>query len=723
MPLKEIDLEKVHYYDLNNEVNIPKQNTIQVEKDKEARDAFLKENVEPNRLHFSSLKERFDWLVKNNFVESQLVKKYDFTFIEKLYDFLDAVHFQFQSFMAAYKFYTQYAIKTDDGNYYVESYEDRIAVNALYYADGDQKLAMRIADEMIHQRFQPATPSFLNAGRARRGELVSCFVLQTTDDMNSIGRVINSAMQLSKIGGGVGINLSNVREAGASVMGLANMAGGVVPIMKLMEDVFTYSSQAGARQGAGVAYLSVFHPDVMSFLSTKKENADEKIRVKTLSLGLTVPDKFYELTEKGKQMALFSPADVEKVYGVPFNYVDLTKEYDNMVANDEIKKQWVDARNLEMEISKLQQESGYPFVINLDIVNRANPVYGKVVTSNLCSEILQTQTISRINNEQEYTQLGADISCNLGSINIDNMMHTADFGKSVETMTRALTFVSESSDISVVPSVQNGNRQKHAIGLGAMGLAAFLAKNKIYYGDEVALDFVNTFFLMTNYYTLLASNQIAKERGESFFEFEKSDYANGKYFDKYLVKDWGPKTDKVKKLFSDYHVPTIEDWQCLKEMVAKYGLYNAYRQAVAPTGSISYVNDTTASLQPIVSRVEARAEGMTGRVFYPANGLSNETLPYYVSAYDLDQRKVIDTYAAAQEHVDQGLAMTLFMRSTIPEGIYDWKDGDTDKMTTRDLTILRHYAYHQGIKSIYYIRTFTDDNTEQGVNECESCSI
>ncbi|OIL37507.1 hypothetical protein ATX12_10030 [Oenococcus oeni] len=161
----------------------------------------------------------------------------------------------------------------------------------------------------------------------------------------------------------------------------------------------------------------------------------------------------------------------------------------------------------------------------------------------------------------------------------------------------------------------------------------------------------------------------------------------------------------------------------MKEMVAKYGLYNAYRQAVAPTGSISYVNDTTASLQPIVSRVEARAEGMTGRVFYPANGLSNETLPYYVSAYDLDQRKVIDTYAAAQEHVDQGLAMTLFMRSTIPEGIYDWKDGDTDKMTTRDLTILRHYAYHQGIKSIYYIRTFTDDNTEQGVNECESCSI
>ncbi|MFT8813697.1 class 1b ribonucleoside-diphosphate reductase subunit alpha [Oenococcus sp.] len=723
MPLKEIDLEKVHYYDLNNEVNIPKNNTIQVGKDQEALKAFLTENVEPNRLKFASLKERFDWLIENDFIDPTFINKYQFSFIEKLYDFLDAVHFQFHSFMAAYKFYTQYALKTNDGNYYVESYEDRIAINALYYADGSETLAMRIADEMIHQRFQPATPSFLNAGRARRGELVSCFVLQTTDDMNSIGRVINSAMQLSKIGGGVGINLSNVREAGAAFMGIANMAAGVIPIMKLMEDVFTYSNQAGARQGAGVAYLSIFHPDIVRFLSTKKENADEKIRVKTLSLGLTVPDKFYELTEKGEQMALFSPADVEKVYGVPFNYVDLTKEYDNMVADDRITKHWIDARTLETEISKLQQESGYPYIINLDTVNKANPIFGKVVSSNLCSEILQTQTISHINNEQKYTLLGADISCNLGSINIDNMMHTPDFAQSIEAMTRALTFVSESSDISVVPSVQNGNQQKHAIGLGAMGLAAFLAKNKIYYGDDIALDFVNTFFLMTNYYTLLASNKIAKERKQSFFEFEKSDYANGSYFDKYLAKDWGPKTEKVKNLFTNYHIPTIADWQQLKESVMTDGLYNAYRQAVAPTGSISYVNDTTASLQPIVSRVEARAEGMTGRVFYPASGLNNETMPYYVSAYDLDQRKVIDTYAAAQEHIDQGMAMTLFMRSTIPDGIYDWKKGHTEKMTTRDLTILRHYAFRKGIKSIYYIRTFTDDNTEQGVNECESCSI
>src|SRR5699024_5283424 len=210
------------------------------------------------------------------------------------------------------------------GDYYIENYNDRIVMNVLFYANGDETLAMNLADEMIHQRYQPATPSFLNAGRARRGELVSCFILQATDDMNAIGRVVNSALQLSIIGGGVGIVLSNLREAGAPIKGINNAASGVVPVMKLLEDSFSYSNQMGQRNGAGVVYLSVFHPDIMNFLATKKENADEKIRVKTLSLGLTVPDKFYELIKSNSDMFLFSPYDVERVYGKPFNYVDIT---------------------------------------------------------------------------------------------------------------------------------------------------------------------------------------------------------------------------------------------------------------------------------------------------------------------------------------------------------------------------------------------------------------
>lgn len=723
MPLKELNLDQVTYFDLNNQVNIPKNNQIQLEKDQEALDAFLKENVWPNVIQFESLADRFEWLFENDFLERAFIEKYRLAFIEKLYTYLESQHFNFKSFMAAFKFYNQYALKTNDGQHYVETYVDRVAMNALYYADGREELALRLADEMIHQRYQPATPSFLNAGRARRGELVSCFIIQTSDDMNSIGRTVNSALQLSKMGGGVGINVSNVREAGAPVMGIANSAGGIVPIMKLLEDSFTFSSQVGARQGAGVVYLSVFHPDIMAFLSTKKENADEKIRVKTLSLGLTIPDKFYDLVRKNDVMYLFSPVDVEKVYGKPFNYIDITSEYDNMVNNDKITKYHVDARFLEEEISKLQQESGYPYVINIDVANRANPIAGKIISSNLCSEILQVQTPSELDNGQQYTRLGSDVSCNLGSINIVNMMATNNFGESVDTMVRALTYVSDTSNLDVVPSIAKGNTEKHAIGLGAMGLAAYFAQNKMYYGDEESLDFTTTFFMTLNYYSIKASMAIAKERNDTFFEFEKSTYADGSYFDKYLEKDWAPRTQKVAVSFAKHNIPTKHDWAELKADVAKYGMYNAYRHAIAPTGSISYVNDTTATLLPIVNKIEERQEGMIGKVYYPAPGLNNETMPYYVSAYDIDMRKVIDIYAAAQEHIDQGMALTLFMRSTLSNDLYEWKKGRTDKMTTRDLTILRHYAFNKGIKSLYYIRTFTDDNQESGVNECESCSI
>ena len=723
MSLKDIDISKVTYFDLNNEINIPINGQIQLGKDKEALEAFLNENVKPNTKQFSSIKERINYLIQNNYYEEEFISKYSFEFIEKLYDYLKKEDFHFKTFMAAYKFYAQYALKTDDNAYYLENFIDRVATNALYFGDGDEKLALELADELIHQRYQPATPSFLNAGRKRRGELVSCFLIQMTDDMNSIGRNINSALQLSRIGGGVGINLSNLRGAGAPIKGIHGAASGVVPVMKLLEDSFTYSNQLGQRQGAGAVYLNVFHPDIEAFLSAKKENADEKIRVKTLSLGLVVPDKYYELVAKNEDMYLFDPWGVERVYHKPFSYVDITKEYDNMVANPNIPKKVIKARDLEEQISKLQQESGYPYVINIDTANRVNPISGKIVMSNLCSEILQVQRASVINNRQEYEVLGTDISCNLGSTNIVNLMASPNFGKSVEVMTRALTFVTDKSDIDVVPSIQHGNRLAHTIGLGAMGLHAYLAKNQIEYGSPEALEFTSVYFMLLNYWTLVASNKIAKERKVTFDNFENSKYADGSYFDTYLNQEFAPKNVRVKELFDGIFIPTKSDWTSLKEHVMKYGLYHQNRLAVAPNGSISYINDTTASLHPIINRIEERQERKIGKIYYPAPYLSNETLPYYKSAYDTDMRKVIDTYAAAQQHVDQGMSLTLFMRSTIPTGLYEWKNGRTDKMTTRDLSILRNYAHYKGVKSIYYVRTFTDDASEVGANECESCSI
>lgn len=719
MSLKEI--KDVSYFKLNNEINRPVDGQIPLNKDKEALAAFFKENVEPNTLTFATAMDKINYLIENDYLEEEFIKKYRPAFIEQLYQFLDEQHFTFKSFMAAYKFYSQYALKTNDGTAYLERYEDRVAFNALYFADGNEELAMSLADEMIYQRYQPATPSFLNAGRKRRGELVSCFLIQITDDMNAIGRGINSALQLSRIGGGVGITLSNLREAGAPIKGYEGAASGVMPVMKLFEDSFSYSNQLGQRQGAGVVYLNVFHPDIISFLSAKKENADEKIRVKTLSLGVIVPDKFYELTRKNEEMYLFSPYSVEKEYGVPFSYVDITKEYDNLVMNPRIRKTKIRARDLENEISKLQQESGYPYIINIDTANRSNPIDGKIIMSNLCSEIFQVQAPSEINGKQEYEVLGTDISCNLGSTNIVNLMDSPDFGKSVRAMTRALTFVTDASDIDVVPSIQNGNALNHTIGLGAMGLHTYFAKNQMEYGSPESLEFTDLYFMLLNYWTLVESNAIAKEKGEVFHNFEKSAYADGSYFTDYIQGDYQPKSEKVKALFEGVFLPTGEDWAALAQTVKETGLYHQNRLAVAPNGSISYINDTSASIHPITRMIEERQEKKIGKIYYPAPYLSNETIGYYKSAYDMDMRKVIDVYATAQKHVDQGMSMTLFMRSDIPEGLYEWKE--TTKQTTRDLNILRHYAFHKGIKSIYYVRTFTDDAEEIGSNQCESCVI
>lgn len=717
--------KEVTYFKLNNQLNIPKEGRIQLEKDWQASKAYFLEYVNPNTVFFHTLDEKLDYLVEHNYIKEDFLNLYPRQFVKKLFQKIYKNKFRFRSFMGAYKFYEQYAMKTDDKERFLERYEDRLAFNALALGNGDIQFAWDLADELINQRYQPATPTFLNIGKSRAGEMVSCFLLNVEDNMNAIGRSINSALQLSKRGGGVGISLTDIRANNDPIKGVYGLADGIVPIMKMFEDAFSYANQGGARDGAGVVYLNIFHPDVVDFLSVRKENADEKLRIKTLSLGLVVPDKFYELTEKNEFMYLFSPHDVAKEYGVPFSQVDITKEYDNMVNNENIHKTKIKARELETEISNLQNESGYPYIINIDTANGANPVNGKIIMSNLCTEIFQTMKQSILNDDQTYDVLGNDISCNLGSTNVVNLMASPDLGKSVRVMLRALSRVSDMSNIVSVPTVKNGNDMYHSVGLGAMNLHGYFAKNKIMYGSPESIEITDLYFLLLNYWTLVESNNIAIERNEKFHEFELSTYATGEYFDHYLETDYTPKFEVVAELFSGHHIPTKEDWAKLKASVQEHGIYNAFRLAVAPTGSISYVNEATASIHPITQRIEERTEGKRGKVYYPAPYLSDETLPYYQMAYDIDQRRIIDVYATAQKHVDQGLSMTLFMRSEFAEGMYEWKhdsDFPTTK-TTRDLNIFRRYAWKKGIKSIYYIRTYTDDGESTSANECESCSI
>lgn len=702
---------KESYIALNAMLNLYDENgKIQFDKDRLAAKQYFFQHVNQNTVFFHTLKEKLKYMVTEDYYEEAVLDQYSFDFIKSLFKKAYDYEFRFETFVGALKYYTGYTLKTFDGSRYLERYEDRVCMVALYLAAGNQQLAEHFVEEIISGRFQPATPTFLNAGKKQRGELVSCFLLRIEDNMESISRAINSSLQLSKRGGGVALLLTNLREQGAPIKKVKGQSSGVVPVMKMLEDAFSYANQLGARQGAGAVYLNVHHPDVLNFLDTKRENADEKVRIKTLSLGVVIPNITFELAKNNEDMYLFSPYDVERIYGKPMSDISISEHYYEMVNNKEISKKKINARELFQTIAEIQFESGYPYVMFEDTVNNANPIAGYINMSNLCSEILQVNSPSVYNDDLSYKIVGKDISCNLGSLNVAKTMDGPDFGKTIEVAIRGLTAVSDRSDIATVPSVEAGNKSSHAVGLGQMNLHGYFSREKMYYGSEESIDFTNIYFYTVTYHAIKASNKIAIERNEKFGGFENSKYATGEFFDKYTNQEWLPKTEKVKELFakSGIEIPTQEDWEALKKSVMEFGMYNQNLQAIPPTGSISYINNSTASIHPIAAPIEIRKEGKLGRVYYPAPYMTNDNIEYYQSAYEIGYEKIIDVYAAATQHVDQGLSLTLFFKA------------DT---TTRDINKAQIYAWKKGIKTLYYIRLRQEALEGTEVQGCVSCAV
>ena len=697
------------WLELNNQVIIrDNEGKLQLGKDKESLNSYMKDYVDKKSKKFDNIISKINFLVENDYYYKKIIDKYSNDFIEKLYDYINSVNFEFQSYMAANKFYQSYSLKSNDGKEILEMYEDKVLIVSLTLANGDTNLAYDVADKLIKQEFQPATPTFLNAGRARGGKMVSCFLINVEDSCEGISYAVSSANHLSKIGGGVALNLTRLRASNESIKGIEGAAGGVVGVAKMLEQSFTYFNQMGARQGAGAVYLNVMHPDFELLMDSKKINADEKIRLATLAIGAMIPDKFMELAEKNEMGYAFYPHSIFKKYGVHLDEIKMDEWYDKLANDKDIRKKEINPRQMLTRIAQTQQESGYPYVVYIDTVNKNHTLkdVGIIKMSNLCCEIFQYQTPSDIKGYGGNNDWGQDISCNLGSLNIANVMDNKDIEKTVDVAVRALTFVSDNTNINEVPTVKNGNKASHSIGLGAMNLHGYLVREDILYTSQEAIDFVNVFFALVRYYAIKTSMQIAIERNKTFAGFEKSEYSKGRSSDvlgKYYEVDYLPKTDKVKELFEGIYIPTKEDWAKLLDDVKVNGMYNAYLTAIAPTQSISYVQNATSSIMPITEPIEVRTYGDSTTI-YPMPFLTNENILWYQSAYRMDMKKVIDIVATAQEHIDQGISTTLFV---------------TDDKTTRDIARYYIYAYKKGLKSLYYTRTkMTREDTE-----CVTCSV
>ena len=691
--------------------------------DKQALQVYFQDEVNRHTLFTHSQKEKLRYLVEKGYYEKEFLEKYEERDVLDLYQSLYDYKFRFQTYIAAKVFYTSYALKSFDNECILERYEDRIGTVALYLADGDIALANRLAKDMIQGIYQPATPTFQNCGKKSRGELVSCFLLCIKDDLPSINRSLASIGALSKIGGGVGLCLTNVRERQAPIKGFKDRAKGILPIAKQAEAKALYVDQLGTRPGQVAVWIHACHYDVTELLDARRavDSTDPSFRLTDLNIGVVIPDILYKLAAEHKDFAMFSPYDVKRVTGKEMTNISMTEWYWKLYKDESVRRKYIDAEEFFNKLSALQGESGFPYILNEDTVNKLNPNKGRISFSNLCSEIMQTFELSDIEEDLSYSHVGKDISCNLGSLNIANLFEHGDrFEEIIDNSMTALTQVSLFSNIKSVPSIVRGNKESHSVGLGVMNYHGFLASKDIVYGSKDSIIFTDLFFSTLRFYALKASCRLAKEKGETYKGFEDSKYATGEELSRYI--DTGKEyPENILKIFTDSNVviPTNDMWKELDNDIRENGLFNAYHLAIAPTGNISYVSNATASIAPITSRVEGRQSKAIGTAYYPMPFLNDNNAHLFKTAYEMDYKDMIDLYAAATPHVDQGISCTLYA---------------THATTISQLNGMRNYAWAKGLKSLYYIRFANDGDDPRSNNstvkmelgnssECEACSI
>lgn len=375
------------WIELNNEiVRRHEDGTLKLEQDKEAVRSYFVDHINMNMRWFHDLEEKIEYLIENQYYNEELFNLYEWEDVKAFYKYAYSFKFRFKSYMAAKKFYDSYALKSDDGQVYLERFEDRMVIVAMESANGNVEHVYRHLDNLMNQVYTPATPTTLNAGRKRSGEKVSCFLIDIPDSTEGISYGLEAAAQLSRIGGGVGASLTDIRARGEMIKGIHDAASGVIGVAKLLEDTFNHYNQLNQRAGSGVAYLSALHADIFEFLSTRAINVDESKRLKTLSIGTIIPNIVMEKAKAGEHYYAFYPHNVKTVTGKDLSEINMKEEYESLVNNKDIKKKKIDAREFLTEVAKIQLESGYPYLIFIDNANDVNHLreLAPIRMSNLC---------------------------------------------------------------------------------------------------------------------------------------------------------------------------------------------------------------------------------------------------------------------------------------------------------------------------------------------------
>ena len=595
----------------------------------------------------------------------------------------------------------RYVIKNYSGKV-IERVQEMFLGIALHLAMPEKEDRLmwvrRIYDLLSKLEVTMATPTLSNS-RKPSHQLSSCFIDTVPDSLDGIYRSLDNFSQVSKFGGGMGMYFGKVRATGGNIRGFKGVAGGVIRWMRLVNDTAVAVDQLGMRQGAVAVYLDVWHKDLPEFLQLRTNNGDDRMKAHDIFPAICYPDLFWKMAEEdmNQNWSLFCPNEIMRIKGYCLEDCygeEWERKYLDCVNDQRLSRRVISIKDIVRLVLRSAVETGTPFTFNRDTVNRANPNAhkGMIYCSNLCTEIAQNMApIETVSKEVETkdgdtvvvttTRPGEFVVCNLASLSLGRLPLEDEekMKEKVATVVRALDNVIN-LNFYPVPYAQLTNQRYRSIGLGISGYHHALAKRRIKWESEEHLEFMDKVFETINRAAILASSNLAKEKGSYQF-FEGSDWQTGAYFDKRGYDS--------------------AEWQDVRKTVALQGMRNAYLLAVAPTSSTSIIAGTTAGLDPIMKRffLEEKKGCMLPRV---APELSDETYWMYKSAYLINQKWSIRASGVRQRHIDQAQSMNLYI---------------TNDFTMRQILDLYLLAWKEGVKTIYYVRSKSLE-----VEECESCS-
>ena len=595
----------------------------------------------------------------------------------------------------------RYVIKNYSGKV-IERVQEMFLGIALHLAMPEKEDRLmwvrRIYDLLSKLEVTMATPTLSNS-RKPSHQLSSCFIDTVPDSLDGIYRSLDNFSQVSKFGGGMGMYFGKVRATGGNIRGFKGVAGGVIRWMRLVNDTAVAVDQLGMRQGAVAVYLDVWHKDLPEFLQLRTNNGDDRMKAHDIFPAICYPDLFWKMAEEdiNQSWSLFCPNEIMRIKGYCLEDCygeEWERKYLDCVNDQRLSRRVISIKDIIRLVLRSAVETGTPFTFNRDTVNRANPNAhkGMIYCSNLCTEIAQNMApIETVSKEVETkdgdtvvvttTRPGEFVVCNLASLSLGRLPLEDEekMKEKVATVVRALDNVIN-LNFYPVPYAQLTNQRYRSIGLGISGYHHALAKRRIKWESEEHLEFMDKVFETINRAAILASSNLAKEKGSYQF-FEGSDWQTGAYFDKRGYDS--------------------AEWQDVRKTVALQGMRNAYLLAVAPTSSTSIIAGTTAGLDPIMKRffLEEKKGSMLPRV---APELSDETYWMYKSAYLINQKWSVRASGVRQRHIDQAQSMNLYI---------------TNDFTMRQILDLYLLAWKEGVKTIYYVRSKSLE-----VEECESCS-